>query len=402
MSDEKALLAAIWDHPHEDTPRLVYADWLDEHGDAPRAEFIRVQCELARLGEWDDSPRKAELEKREQQLWKKHAKEWKAGLPPLLQKLGGFERGFPAPRLREMPSSKFLRLRPDDFAGAPLWGFHLPPNNRLLPKVLACPLLARVGTLDFRHWLESPDDARRFAASPNVHNIAELNVSISRLGDAGVRELAAGADSLPNLRRLTLEWNVVTAAGARSLAESPLADRLETLDLSSNPLEAEGIEALADAPRLSRLRRLDLSNWARQGESPKTSAGRAVRRLCDSPHLASLRSLQLHGSGLDDANMREACESRPAFRLVELSLIHQYPKLGNAGAEALAGWPGLEGVRRLNLRANEIGAAGARALARSPYLNNVAELHLDLNPLTKDAAAVGALRDRFGDALRIV
>ena len=30
MSDEKALLAAIWEHPHEDTPRLVYADWLDE------------------------------------------------------------------------------------------------------------------------------------------------------------------------------------------------------------------------------------------------------------------------------------------------------------------------------------------------------------------------------------
>src|SRR5690242_12658735 len=97
MSDEKALLSAIWAHPHEDTPRLVYADWLQEHGQPERAEFIRVQIELARLGEWDESPRKTELEKREEVLWKKHAKAWKAGLPKLLQ-AASFHRGFPNPR----------------------------------------------------------------------------------------------------------------------------------------------------------------------------------------------------------------------------------------------------------------------------------------------------------------
>jgi uncharacterized protein (TIGR02996 family) len=48
MDDGPALLAAILAHPDEDTPRLVYADWLQEHGDAERAEFIRLQCELAR------------------------------------------------------------------------------------------------------------------------------------------------------------------------------------------------------------------------------------------------------------------------------------------------------------------------------------------------------------------
>ena len=64
MSDEKALLAAIWEHPHEDTPRLMYADWLQENAQPERAEFIRLQIELARLGEWDESPRKVELQKR--------------------------------------------------------------------------------------------------------------------------------------------------------------------------------------------------------------------------------------------------------------------------------------------------------------------------------------------------
>src|SRR6476660_8352291 len=48
MSDSPALLAAIRQAPADDAPRLVYADWLDEHGQPERAEFIRIQCELAR------------------------------------------------------------------------------------------------------------------------------------------------------------------------------------------------------------------------------------------------------------------------------------------------------------------------------------------------------------------
>src|SRR5947208_2588940 len=50
MSDEAALLAAIRANPDEDTPRLVYADWLDENEQAPRAEFIRLQIQLASDG----------------------------------------------------------------------------------------------------------------------------------------------------------------------------------------------------------------------------------------------------------------------------------------------------------------------------------------------------------------
>ncbi|HEY1190616.1 MAG TPA: TIGR02996 domain-containing protein, partial [Gemmata sp.] len=43
MSDRDALMAAIAAHPDEDTPRLVFADWLDENGDPERAEFVRAQ-----------------------------------------------------------------------------------------------------------------------------------------------------------------------------------------------------------------------------------------------------------------------------------------------------------------------------------------------------------------------
>src|SRR4051812_6366435 len=47
MPDDDAFLRAIIDNPDDDLPRLVYADWLDEHGDPDRAEFIRLQCTLS-------------------------------------------------------------------------------------------------------------------------------------------------------------------------------------------------------------------------------------------------------------------------------------------------------------------------------------------------------------------
>src|SRR4051812_42987146 len=44
MDERQALLATISADPEDDAVRLVYADWLDEHGGEPRrAELIRTQ-----------------------------------------------------------------------------------------------------------------------------------------------------------------------------------------------------------------------------------------------------------------------------------------------------------------------------------------------------------------------
>jgi uncharacterized protein (TIGR02996 family) len=51
-AEEEAFLRSIAENPDDDTPRLVFADWLDEHDD-PRGEFIRVQCQLALLPQPD-------------------------------------------------------------------------------------------------------------------------------------------------------------------------------------------------------------------------------------------------------------------------------------------------------------------------------------------------------------
>jgi uncharacterized protein (TIGR02996 family) len=49
LEQREAFLRAIFAAPDDDTPRLVYADWLDEHGDPTLAALIRLACAWARL-----------------------------------------------------------------------------------------------------------------------------------------------------------------------------------------------------------------------------------------------------------------------------------------------------------------------------------------------------------------
>jgi len=53
VDEREAFLVAIRAAPEDDTPRLAFADWLQEHGDEPQTEFIRVQVKLARLADGD-------------------------------------------------------------------------------------------------------------------------------------------------------------------------------------------------------------------------------------------------------------------------------------------------------------------------------------------------------------
>jgi uncharacterized protein (TIGR02996 family) len=44
MAEHPGFLQAVIEAPDDDAPRLIYADWLEDHGDPERAEFIRLQC----------------------------------------------------------------------------------------------------------------------------------------------------------------------------------------------------------------------------------------------------------------------------------------------------------------------------------------------------------------------
>jgi uncharacterized protein (TIGR02996 family) len=91
MNHNDALLQAILAAPDDDAPRLAYADWLEEHYQPDRAEFIRIQCDLAKLAVADG--RRAELEARERELLAKYESDWLGAIrSPWLR--WQFRRGF--------------------------------------------------------------------------------------------------------------------------------------------------------------------------------------------------------------------------------------------------------------------------------------------------------------------
>lgn len=72
-----ALLRRILEDPADDSARLVYADWLEEQGDADRAEFIRVQCSPCEC-KYSHHNRSSQCGRcqREQALLDKHVMDW--------------------------------------------------------------------------------------------------------------------------------------------------------------------------------------------------------------------------------------------------------------------------------------------------------------------------------------
>lgn len=82
-SDYDALLAAILDNPADDAPRLVFSDWLEEHGEGERAEFIRVQCRIAEMEATGKGMYREviPLRRHERELWLKNGCIWLAGTP---------------------------------------------------------------------------------------------------------------------------------------------------------------------------------------------------------------------------------------------------------------------------------------------------------------------------------
>jgi uncharacterized protein (TIGR02996 family) len=258
-----ALLRAVLDAPDDDVPRLVYADWLDEHGDEAaraRANLIRVQCSLARLT--DSAPEREALERRERELLAGHAAAWLAGLPTWAVPRGqlkwaagkegrdveehrwarfrrGFLDGVCAPSARELH-----RHADALWAAEPVTDVYIGDPDGLT-QWRHCPHLARVAGLRFSHHSVGPIEAVDLANLPNLTGLRELDLYRSEARDRGVRALA-NSPALAGLRVLELTFNDVHAAGARALIASPYLTRLEYLGLEYNPLAPRTRAALRE------------------------------------------------------------------------------------------------------------------------------------------------------------
>ena len=346
---EGSFLEDIIAHIDDDTPRLVYADWLMENGHDERAEFIRVQIQRARLPEWD--PAQVALRLREQELIEAHGKTWLAQMPKIkgVEWLG-FRRGIVA----EVGFSSFASLQANlgkVRAAAPLEAVttYWPSEGDEEKKSRKQPLSElRELTLTGRPW---DDDVPKMAEWPQLATLHTLEV----LGLA-VEDLSAllASPHLSNLRRLRLSSNGIGNAGVGILTQSPLLLSLEELDLTGagyyesyydDPvINAPGFEMLAQWPGLASVRKLVLT-----GSDPN-EAGLAA--LLASPHAAGLKELVLRNARIKGAMLPALLRAHPDLRLETLDLHSS--KLDLQGMEMIAVAACLSELRHLIIDRCEI------------------------------------------------
>jgi uncharacterized protein (TIGR02996 family) len=251
-AEERALLAAIIANPDEDTPRLVYADWLDENADAlpkarcgparARAELIRLQIEEAKLvlGARGFTTRYREIEQRERVLVANH-RTWVAELEGVTPARGlnlFLDRGLFG-RV-ECTVKYFVEHGAALLAAAPITAvlFKRPALANVAP-LANCPHFTRVRTLMLPCDEVTQPVLRALLERVPLAHLRGLYIDCRVVGAGSDRadalaEEVARCPKLAHLKRLNFHAAGLGSVGARALAASPYLMNLEVLDLRSN------------------------------------------------------------------------------------------------------------------------------------------------------------------------
>ncbi|AMV23085.1 Leucine Rich repeats (2 copies) [Gemmata sp. SH-PL17] len=408
-SDRDALLAAIRANSEDDTPRLVFADWLDENGDAARAEFIRSQCEFARVVAEDgnsyamyaflrdrysvgltatDWPRidsgvhrLATLAKRSEELLRQHENRWVPKVPKKYEvEIDEFDRGFP----RRVQLNSLQNLpKVVDWIRATLPAVTLKADRltgRVVEQLADTGLLDRIDSLELtnesasglREFGNRPEAARvrtikvqggdaeeiasALADSPHFTGLQTLDISAPHIS-ATAAETLFRAKSLRTLRRLHLcgseswrgNWTVDTA---RTLAAGEFTN-LASVRFEHAGLGDDAVEILAACPDFARLRTFDLTG--------NHITGRGVTNLLCSPHLASLVNLCLDENPCNGLDPERLAAAPPAA----LRMLHFHgSRLRTADVRALARSPRVRTLWYLDIDDNNLSTTSVRALVR--------------------------------------
>jgi len=269
MSDEDALLAAIAAHPEEDTPRLAYSDWLEEHGEPIRAEFIRVQVAVKALAELPsiEQGKQIHLFRRQQELLDAHLREL---IGPLAADLGYFDvifdRGFVAEL--KIDAGRLLKHADAIRAMKPLpeitvkdVGWWLREKGNITEELqLASGIIMQSDERSDQVPLDAADLSADFVFRGPWPRLRELDVSRCGIGDWGLYVIVGNNqfDYFPSLTDLDVTGNDIRDEGIRMLVRSPGWPRLRKLVLAHNPLGLEAPNFLAAGAATSRLEFLDM------------------------------------------------------------------------------------------------------------------------------------------------
>lgn len=360
MSDHDSFLAEIFANADDDAPRLVYADWLAEHGD-PRGEFIHLQIQRAALKHGSSQVRR--LRKRELELLRENEDDWVGPFADLAERYE-FRRGFVSHV--KLGLSRFLKCVDELFQHAPIDS-----------------LILRLGA----------SRTRQFFEVPQLRKLRSLVLKKSRLDEAAMRAFQ-DCGHFEDLRHAEFDQCELSPHGCRVLAETHLPN-LKSLDLSGNTaIGGEGATAIVE--KLTWLEMLSLCFCYTGDEAAAAVAGTAmpslrnlglgwcdisrkgVAQLAKATGLKSLRRLDLSVS----KGAVELADSE-LTNLEELDLSHTH--VSDADLEAFIKSETLGNLRRLILNAvTGPTSRSIRALARSPFLGQLERLCIQFPGMRKD------------------
>jgi uncharacterized protein (TIGR02996 family) len=402
-----ALLHSVKETPEDDTPRRILADYLEEQAapaDVARAEFIRLQCELARLEEYDQ--RRWPAKQRQDELEKLHHVQWLGPLREVIvsgpARAWEFRRGLlhTSIRPKALFSRKLANLANEE-AAAWLEGLRLIqltdkafqrlPNTAILAQlttltlasrmgvheaeavVASSPYLQRLRCLDLRGSIIGPEALAVLAGSPRLARITGLVISSSAGKGPLTAQVIAHSPHWTGLTSVEMSTCFIGAEGAQALASSPTLANLSSLYLLCDRIGSAGAETLAASPYLTRLQTLRLVN---------TQIGqKGASALAVSPNVAGLTTLQLMSNPIGDEGALAIAQSPHLVNLATLNLGNC--DLTTRSAAALAATP-FTRLAALVLRGNQIEDTAAAALAESPHLCRLQHLDLAENPLSSE------------------
>lgn len=231
LADHEAFLRAIFDAPADDTPRLVYADFLEEHGAPDRAELIRVQCELE-SGRDVEPGRAAWLRGREHELVMRVVPIQTDG--PVRSVSRGFweETGGVELSADDLADAHALRRR--IINTAPSWyaqkRLSIRPPNRLGPEhveaLFTLPFVQQVTDWDLGGHVE---DVPADPSTEEGGTFALIDMNVSPVITLEGVEALANHRGARRIRTLILTHNNLGNDAARALARSKYLINLEHL-----------------------------------------------------------------------------------------------------------------------------------------------------------------------------
>jgi uncharacterized protein (TIGR02996 family) len=225
MSAEEEFLTAIYTLPDYDVPRLVFADWLDEHGQPERAEMIRLQCRIESSVSYTiaEEDRLYDLIENNRAAWTSHLSrrtgvdwQFRRGLPEELEIhvdifLDPYSEWFARPRLRYLTLLGTTTAHLQAFA-CRTWN----PNWIGLK-------FAEEPTPWLHDYPYDPSSGvRAIVMSPQAYPLRELRFFGYALGDGGI---SAICDSPYLSELLVLSVDLFSDAGQAQMRDPRLAKR---------------------------------------------------------------------------------------------------------------------------------------------------------------------------------